>query len=136
MRTINEIIIHCSATLGDRDYTVQDIDRWHRNRGWNGCGYHYVVLRDGTIQTGRPHEQIGAHCGGHNIHSIGVCYIGGLDPDTCNPTDTRTPEQKQALTDLLRVLKRLFPNATIHGHNEFSKKPCPCFDARTEYAGL
>ena len=33
MRTINKIIIHCSATLEVRAVTVQDIDRWHREKG-------------------------------------------------------------------------------------------------------
>lgn len=78
MRTINQIIIHCSATPEGRDYTAADIDRWHRQRGFHGIGYHYVIRLDGTIEHGRPVEQIGAHCKGHNATTIGVCYIGGL----------------------------------------------------------
>ncbi|MBP5691206.1 MAG: N-acetylmuramoyl-L-alanine amidase, partial [Bacteroidaceae bacterium] len=78
MRKITEIIIHCSATPQGVDYTVADIDRWHRQRGFNKIGYHYVIYRDGSIHQGRPVEEIGAHCIGHNAHSIGVCYIGGL----------------------------------------------------------
>ena len=27
-----------------------------------------------------------------------------------------------------------FPHATIHGHNEFSAKACPCFDVKKELA--
>lgn len=34
MRKITEIIIHCSATIEGKDYTVADIDRWHRARGF------------------------------------------------------------------------------------------------------
>ena len=74
MRHINEIIIHCSATPEGRDYTVADIDRWHKARGWRGIGYHYVIYRDGSVHAGRPVEQIGAHCTGHNANSIGICY--------------------------------------------------------------
>ncbi len=76
MRQITEIILHCSDTVEGRDYTVEDIDRWHKNRGWRSIGYHYVIYRDGTVHEGRPLKQIGAHCKGHNYHSIGICYIG------------------------------------------------------------
>ena len=77
MRTITEIIVHCSATPEGRDYTVAQIRQWHLQRGFRDIGYHYVIYRDGTIHTGRPVAQAGAHCTGHNAHSIGVCYIGG-----------------------------------------------------------
>ena len=130
MRKITEIIIHCSATPSGVDYTVADIDRWHRQRGYNKIGYHYVIYRDGTIHNGRPVEEIGAHCRGHNPHSIGVCYIGGLDADTLEPADTRTPEQCKALKELVSQLKQQYPGATVHGHNEFANKACPCFQVK------
>ncbi len=78
MRKIKEIIIHCSATREGRNYTVADIDRWHRERGFFCIGYHFVIYRDGSIHVGRSVEEVGAHCKGHNTVSIGVCYIGGL----------------------------------------------------------
>ena len=132
MRTINEIIIHCSATKEGQSFTVADIDRWHRARGFARIGYHYVIYLDGSVHEGRPLSQTGAHCKGHNAHSIGVCYIGGLDAAR-RPHDTRTPEQRQALLRLLETLKQQFPNATIHGHSEFSAKTCPCFDVVQEF---
>lgn len=132
MRTINEIIIHCSATKEGQSFTVADIDQWHRARGFAGIGYHYVIYLDGSVHEGRPLSQPGAHCKGHNAHSIGVCYIGGLDA-AGRPHDTRTPEQRQVLLRLLETLKRQFPNATIHGHSEFSDKACPCFDVVQEF---
>ena len=79
MRTITLIIIHCSAVRPYQTSTAAQIDSWHRARGWNGIGYHYVILRDGTVQPGRPEDAVGAHCVGHNAHSIGICYEGGLD---------------------------------------------------------
>lgn len=136
MRTINEIIIHCADTPEGRDNTVADITAWHKQKGYRTIGYHYVVYRDGSIHTGRPIEEIGAHCKGHNAHSIGICYIGGQSADGKAHKDTRTPEQKEALLSLLRQLKAKFPNATIYGHRDFSTKPCPCFDAQNEYKGL
>ncbi|MDU3761109.1 MAG: N-acetylmuramoyl-L-alanine amidase [Bacteroides sp.] len=68
MRKINKVIIHCSATPEGRDYTVADIDRWHRERGFDGIGYHYVVYRDGSIHAGRDVAKIGAHCKGQKRH--------------------------------------------------------------------
>ena len=136
MRTINEIIIHCADTPEGRDNTVADITAWHKARGFRTIGYHYVIYRDGSIHTGRPVQEIGAHCVGHNKHSIGICYIGGKSADGKKHEDTRTPEQKKALLSLLRQLKAQYPNATVYGHRDFSSKPCPCFDAFREYKHL
>ena len=132
MRKIKEIIIHCSATKEGRNYTVADIDRWHRERGFFCIGYHFVIYRDGSIHVGRSVEEVGAHCKGHNTVSIGVCYIGGLSQDG-KPKDTRTPEQKAALKALIEQLKEEYPEAEVHGHNEFSAKACPCFDVKEEF---
>lgn len=136
MRVIRLIIIHCSAVRPWQVSGQQDIDRWHRQKGWNGCGYHYVVRRDGTIETGRPLEMVGAHCVHHNQHSIGVCYEGGLDADGLT-ADTRTAAQKVAMRQLLEKLHEQFPKAIIAGHNVFDPtKDCPCFDAVSEYRDL
>lgn len=128
MREITEIILHCSDTYAGKQYHAADIDRWHKARGWKRIGYHYVITLDGQIEKGRAVEDVGAHCLGHNEHSIGICYIGGRSLDD-RPADTRTMKQKFALSALLLQLHARFPHATIHGHNEFSKKACPCFDA-------
>lgn len=135
MRKITEIIIHCSATPEGREVTVEDIDRWHKQRGWKGIGYHYVIYLDGTVHRGRPEEQIGAHCTLHNACSIGICYIGGIAKEgkKSTPKDTRTPEQKEALIKLLQDLAERYPEATVHGHNEFAAKDCPCFDVQKEF---
>lgn len=139
-RTITELIVHCSATPEGVDYTVDDIRKWHRQQGWSDIGYHYVVYRNGLIIDGRDVDLIGAHClkGGHNTHSIGICYIGGVDKDDVKKSkDTRTHEQRAALKAILIDLKRLYPNAKIYGHRDFDKgKDCPSFDAKTEYSEL
>lgn len=135
MRKINEIIVHCTATKEGKDYTVADIDRWHRQRGFKSIGYHWVVYRDGSVFPGRAENIVGAHCKGHNAHSIGVVYIGGLDAEG-EPKDTRTAAQKQALKRLLIGLRKKYPDAAIYGHRDFAAKACPCFDATKEYAGL
>ena len=136
MRKINKIIIHCSATPEGRDNTIEDIEKWHKARGWKGVGYHYVIHLDGSVHPGRDESEVGAHCSGYNSHSIGICYIGGLAKDCSTPKDTRTEEQKQSLLELLTELKERYPGATIHGHREFAAKACPCFDAKYEYRDL
>ena len=132
-RSINEIIVHCTATPDGRPVTIREITQWHKKRGFSTIGYHYVVMLDGTVCNGRNVDTVGAHCTNHNSHSIGVCYVGGLDKVTKQPKDTRTPAQKYALTTLLKKLKALYPKAKIYGHRDFANKACPCFDAKSEY---
>lgn len=135
-RSINEIIVHCTASYEGNPMTVEQIRRMHiRERGWSDIGYHYVVYLDGTVHNGRDVNVTGAHCTGHNTHSIGVVYVGGLAKNG-QPKDTRTAAQKEGLLKLLRQLKGLYPKATIHGHREYANKACPCFDAKNEYKGL
>ena len=135
-RTIREIIVHCSATPEGKDFTIDDIRKWHKLRGFADIGYHYVVYRDGSVHVGRDVDLIGAHCTGHNAQSIGVCYIGGCDKDGKTPKDTRTGKQIDALFDLLVQLRSIYPNARIYGHRDFANKACPSFDATKEYKKL
>lgn len=135
MRNIDKIILHCAATPEGRHFDVKDIDAWHKQKGWSGVGYHYVVLLDGTIEYGRPIHRSGAHTKGLNSSSIGICYIGGVDLEG-SPKDTRTDCQKESLLQLMHVLRKMHPGADIHGHRDFSAKACPSFDATMEYAAI
>lgn len=135
MRDIKEIIVHCADTPEGRDNKAADIDRWHKQRGFDRIGYHYVIDLDGTIEPGRDLECIGAHCKGHNTQSIGICYIGGADANL-KPKDTRTDAQKASLLLLLKFLLAKYPEAKIYGHRDFAAKQCPCFDAKKEYEKL
>jgi len=89
MRDINKIIVHCTATPEFRKVSVEEIDRWHKDRGWSQIGYHYVVQLDGTINQGRPITITGAHVKGHNKGSIGITYVGGCDSEMNPPTQER-----------------------------------------------
>ena len=137
-RQITDIIIHCSATPEGKDYTVQDIRRWHKQQGWSDIGYHYVVYRNGHIEPGRDVDIAGAHCEGHNAMSIGVCYIGGVARDGKTAKDTRTLTQKAALLSLLADLRQIYPHARIVGHRDYDTKgkACPSFDAKNEYKDI
>ena len=138
MRKITLIVVHYSAVRPDQSSSAAQIDTWHRQRGFHlGIGYHYVVRRDGQIETGRPEYMVGAHCVNHNAHSIGVCYEGGLDIRG-EPADTRTDAQRKALRTLLEQLHRRYPRALIVGHHDLNpKKECPCIkDVAGEYRDL
>lgn len=140
-RLIKEIIVHCTSTKEGVPVTVEKIREWHTTpvskggRGWSDIGYHYVVTLDGKIKGGRDVNISGAHCSGHNSYSIGVCYVGGLDKNGITK-DTRTKEQKKSLENLLVRLLEMYPDAEIHGHNEYAAKACPCFNAHYEYSAL
>ncbi|WP_300725368.1 N-acetylmuramoyl-L-alanine amidase [uncultured Bacteroides sp.] len=145
MRKIDLIVIHCSATREDIPLSPLELDRMHRQRGFNGCGYHYYVRRDGQICSMRPVERIGAHAKGFNEHSIGICYEGGLDRKG-RPADTRTERQRYSLRALVKVLRKDYPEVKkVCGHRDLSPdlngngtiepeewlKQCPCFDVAT-----
>ena len=136
MRSITMIVIHCSDVPPGVRSSAKDIDGWHKDKGWKGIGYHFVVRRDGTVETGRRLEEIGAHCVGHNKYSIGICYEGGQDAAGCH-ADTRTPAQVKALRELVERMHAYFPKAVILGHRDLNPtKDCPCFDAVKEYQDL
>lgn len=128
MRTITLIIIHCSATPEGRSLSFEECRRDHiMHRHFRDIGYHFYITRDGTVHDERPIEKVGAHCEGHNSHSIGICYEGGLDANG-KPADTRTEAQRKALKSLVERMHRLFPKALIVGHHDLNpRKACPCF---------
>jgi len=127
-----EIIVHCAATRPDQDIDAKEIDRWHRQRGWSGIGYHFVIKRDGTIETGRDIEATGAHARGHNWSSVGICMVGGLSA-TSKPFASFTDIQYVMLRLLVDGLKARYPAARLIGHNDVSSKDCPCFDVGEWY---
>jgi len=145
-RTMDIIVIHCSATKENKDYSVEDIKKWHIQRGFKDIGYHFVIKLDGTIEIGRPLDKVGAHVTNHNENTIGICYIGGLDANN-RAKDTRTDKQKESLSNLITFLKTFIPIKEIKGHRDYSKdlnnngiiepneymKECPCFEVKKEY---
>ena len=133
MRKIDKIFIHCSATPEGRDIKMETIKSWHvKGRGWRNIGYHFVIELDGLLRPGRPMQQMGAGVKGHNANSIHVCYVGGIDKSK-NPKDTRTEAQRETLNTIIGGLLKEYPNASVHGHNEFANKACPSFDVQKEF---
>ena len=145
MREINLVVVHCSATRADRDFTENDLEVCHRHRGFNGAGYHFYIRKNGDIKNTRPLEKPGAHALGYNAHSIGICYEGGLDV-RYRPADTRTEWQKHSLRVLIRTLLMDYPGCRVCGHRDLSPdrngdgrispeewvKECPCFEVTSK----
>lgn len=145
MRTIKKIVIHCSDSgFGN----VPLIRLWHtapppQGRGWKDIGYHYIIQNgvdtardeyqehlDGKLCIGRPVEQVGAHCKGHNADSIGICLVGKTEF-----TERQFEELYKFLLALLKEYK-LQPG-NVYGHREFDPgKTCPNFDMATVRAEL
>lgn len=136
MRKIDKIIIHCAATPEGRDVKTETIKSWHmKGNGWSDIGYHFVIELDGSVHDGRPLHRSGAHTKGENSTSIGICYVGGIDKNKA-PKDTRTEAQRASMEKLIGGLKDDYPEASVHGHNEFAAKACPSFDVKKEFGHL
>ena len=116
------IIIHHVGNT-NRDVSAAEIHRWHRNNGWSGIGYHFVIRKDGTIERGRPMDMLGAHCYEHNWHTVGVNLVGAFDDNEPEP------EQLAAAAKLLAALCRYYglkpDEDTIKGHRDFNNTACP-----------
>lgn len=123
------IVVHCSATPPDRDVDAAEINRWHRAKGWRMIGYHYVIKRDGTIETGRPITEAGAHVRGHNSYTIGICLVGGVDSNDI-PEENFTADQQHSLYRLVATLVDDFKITMCIGHRDIPgvNKACPSFD--------
>lgn len=130
----DKIIVHCSYTKPSMNWGAEEIRKIHVDEnGWAAIGYHYIIKRDGHIDRGRPHDAIGAHCRGENQHSIGICLIGGMAPLGGSEFNF-TKAQMVSLNVKVAELKKEYPEATIHGHNSFSPKDCPCFNIEAYFS--
>lgn len=133
------IVIHCADTPPEMDIGAAEIDRWHRERGWDSIGYHFVIRRSGAIEPGRPLDinaapgwqtATGAHVAGLNSQAIGICLAGGKGgkPDF-------TGQQRESLRYLVEVMTRIAPSAEVVGHRDLDAgKACPGFDVRSWWA--
>lgn len=112
----NRIIIHNADA---KKCSAQDIHRWHKERGWAGIGYHFLVRKDGTIERGRPENTIGAHASGCNSDSIGVCFEGAFMTERMGQT------QINAGRELISYLKNKYGITKIQRHKDVNPTNCP-----------
>lgn len=137
VRSIEFIVVHCSATPPNMDIGVKEIDEWHRARGWSKIGYHIIIRRapgelEGLIEYGdRSLLEAGAHVLNYNYKSLGICMIGGVN-EFNNPENNFTNKQFEALRKTIDFLTGIFPNAIVQGHRNFPgvNKDCPCFNVK------
>lgn len=145
MRSINLIVIHCTASPNGVPRSIAEITADHKARGFSAIGYHHVINVDGTVMRGRPEDEPGAHAKGFNARSIGVCLVGGVGgKDKLNPgkyTDAQWLSLKALLTELLAR----YPGCKIVGHRDLSPdldgdgeieprewiKLCPAFEVKS-----
>ena len=132
---VKYIVVHCTYSPASMHVDASVVDKWHREKGWRGIGYHKVILRDGTIEDGRPLDQQGAHVRGMNNKSVGIALAGGMNESRDGPEINFTEEQYDSLRDLLDELTtKNFPDAEVKSHTDFDKgKTCPNFDAGKWY---
>ena len=119
------LVIHCSATRCDMNYSVDNLIATGKAR-FGQASYHWYIRRNGNIIPILPETVRGAHARGYNRCSLGICYEGGINIKGKND-DTRTPQQKASLYELLKSLHRDYPQARIIGHRELPHvaKDCP-----------
>ena len=128
--SVRFLVLHCSATRCNQDYSIEQLRRDHKKRGFYDIGYHFYIRKDGTLTQHRFLLEVGAHARPYNRCSIGICYEGGLD-EHGKPCNTITPEQMARINDVLVRLHKLFPKAKIVGHRDLpgtTPKECPCCD--------
>lgn len=144
MRPLNEIIIHCTATKADwatnktSKEKVNEVRRWHKDKGWSDIGYHFLIDRDGTVIEGRPLDKVGAHVKGHNTGTIGISLFGGHGASADdNFYDNFTEDQERSLKKLISDLQDNHPSITkITGHNQWAPKACPGFSVPAWLEGV
>lgn len=148
------IVIHCSATREDKDYTERQLNADHVARGFGNWGYHYYIRKDGRVISMRAENEIGAHDNylvpgekfSYNRCSIGICYEGGLGKNG-KAKDTRTKAQREAMAKLVQDICNRYEILDVLGHRDTSPdkngngvvetcewmKECPCFDVKSEF---
>ena len=149
MGKVRRIVVHCTAepanAVRSREYYRHLFFDLYK---WTHWGYHVLVYQNGswevfqplptpTVVGGTITEATRANGAiGYNFNSLHIAYVGGLSPVTYKPIDTRTPEQRASLREIISTWKMQYHVTEVVGHNQLPgvKKACPCFDARKEYA--
>lgn len=113
----HRIILHNSGVSVLQ--SVEVIHNYHKSLSWSGIGYHLYVRKDGSIYRGRPIWAVGAHAGGSNYDSIGVCFEGNFDEETMGQA------QLNAGKELVAYLKKEYGISKVQGHRDVGKTSCP-----------
>lgn len=112
----DEIILHHAEASRA---SVEEVNRWHLERGWTGIGYHFYIRKDGKVYRGRPEWSVGAHAQGHNSRAIGICVEGSY------MRETMPAAQLNALKELIRTMMAKYPGAKLLRHKDVNSTDCP-----------
>ena len=124
MRDISTLVIHHSGS--PRITTAKQIKEWHKSKGWNDIGYHYIIEATGQLLRGRTIETIGAHTKGFNRDSVGVCVTG----DNTRDAEKWGLAQTAVLFDLVDAFRLVFPDIVVVGHRDLRPTECPGVDIK------
>lgn len=125
-RATTTLFDHCTGT-GIHAKPEAIIRYWRDKLGWKHMGYHVLILYSGEMILLQDFNIPSNGVRGHNLSSINVCYVGGVENGKA--TDTRSPEQKNSQLSLYKILKPYF---RIHeGHNQKLNKACPSYNVPT-----
>lgn len=120
---VNKVILHCTASPDGKKYTLEQLERDHKARGFLGIGYHGVIDIEGVYHNTRPYDQAGAHCVGENSQALGIAMVG---------TNRFSRRQFQTLEENLDLLFHRFDLCShdLFGHYQFQSaikqgKTCP-----------
>lgn len=119
------VIHHTGFPDGDKDSTVEEIHKFHQEvNGWAGCGYHFLIRKNGMIEQGRKLPAVGAHALHHNKNSVGICLAGNFE--LAKPKLAQM-ESLKILTSWLCQKYKLNPMAqgVIVGHRDLNDTACP-----------
>jgi len=121
-RKVDTVHLHCSDHDNPKFDNPQEIDRWHKARGWSGIGYHFYIDKLGNVFHGRSLERIPAAQAPFNRRSIAICCGG-------RKKEKFTSAQFDALRRLCADIDAAYGGDMVFkGHCEVSPKTCPVFD--------
>lgn len=112
----NKIIYHHSARS---EWSPEEINEYHKSKGWKGIGYNYYIRKDGSIYSGRPENAEGAHTKGENNSSIGICLEGNFEDELL------TKGQLESLSKLSLYISLKYDIYEIIGHKDVYSTLCP-----------
>ena len=117
------IVIHHTGNPTDDDLSAEQLHCSHKNLGWAGVGYHFIVRKDGTVELGRPVDCVGAHAEGFNYCSIGIHVCGNFD--MAEPTEAQINALPMLLADICDAYGLIAAADIVVGHKDLMATACP-----------
>lgn len=127
-RRVTRVFLHCSAHDGEETDNAATMNRWHKERGWHGIGYHFFIRFDGTIEHGRSITKTPSAQKWHNRGTIAICCHGGQDSKPNAVTDAQFESLRRLCADIDEAYGG---KITFHGHKEVAARGCPVYDYKS-----